>query len=397
MRREQITDNREQFDSMFPILRSLVPIIDLQWFSDDNDEDAPGKTLEPTETKLKKLRDEGQVAKSQELVGAIGLILPALVLLFLAPSMLKSCVEMVRFFFTRATEMDATKDSIILGVFFNYFIRLTAPLLIVAFIAAIISNMAQIGGWLFTVKPITPDFSKAIPKFGSYFKRVFSMEGLFNLGKSIAKILIIGAVAFLFISGEMEKLVNLQKSDPYTGLILVAGIAIKMILVVAILLIVLSIGDFYFQRYRFRKRHMMTPKEMHEEHKQHYGDPSVQQRIRSRFRELLRQSIAASVPKADVVITNPTHLAIALMFDASTMKYSGPMVVAKGEDEVAARIREIAQKNEVPLVENKPLAWALYRETKVGDFIREEHWLVVAKVLQQVSKLNEERRRNKAA
>jgi len=378
------------------VTRHSSLIIPLQWFSDSDDEDAPGKTEQPTEHKLKRLREEGQVAKSQELVGAIGLLLPAVLLLFLAPSMLRTCVEMVRFFFLRAAELDPTKDAIITGVFINYFIKLAAPILILAVISAIFSNIVQLGGWLFTTKPLVPKFSKAIPKFGQYFKRIFSAEGLFNLGKSLAKIVIIGAVAFLFIRADIDKLLNLQKSDVYTGLILVASIAIRMILVVAVILLVISIADYMFQRWRFRERHKMTRYEIKEEMKMYEADPMIQNRIRSRFREMLKQNVYQTVPTADVVITNPTHFAVALRYDQTFMN-NGPMVVALGADEMAARIREIAKEHEVPIVENKPLAQALYRETDVGDFVPEAYINTVAVIFSKVWYINEERRRRKSA
>ena len=374
---------------------SPFPIIDLQWFSDENDEDAPGKTEQPTERKLERLREEGQVVKSQELVGAIGLLLPALLLLFLAPSMLRTCVEMVRFFFMRAVELDPTKDAIIVANFFNYFIRLTLPILIVAMVSAVLSNIIQLGGWLFTVKPIIPNFSKILPKFGQYFRRIFSVEGLFNLFKSLLKIVLIGVIAYLFISSDIEKLLNLQKADPYTGLTLVASIAIKMLLVSAVLLLILGIADYFFQRWRFRERNKMTRYEIKEEMKMYEADPQIQGRIRSRFRDLLKQNITVSVPKADVVITNPTHLAIALQYDMKSMP--GPMVVAIGADEMSAKIRQIAKEHEVPMIENKPLAWALYRETSVGDIIPEAYWNTVAVILSGVWRLNEERRRRNSA
>ncbi|MDR2542505.1 MAG: flagellar biosynthesis protein FlhB [Treponema sp.] len=367
-------------------------LIDLQWFSDDdNDENAPGKTIDPTEHKIRKLREEGQVAKSQELSGAIGLFLPALVIVFFAPYMFRTCREMIRFFFMRAAEIDLSSSGIVAGNFYGYFVRLVWPILLAAVIAAIFSNLAQLGGWLFTTKPLVPNFSKVMPKFGKYFKRIFSSEGLFNLGKSLAKIVIIGMVSFLFIRANVEQLLNLQKEEPYISLTIIAGIAIRMIIVVAILLIVISIADFFFQRWRFKKRHMMTPRELKEEMKQYQSDPQVQSRIRSRFRDLLKQNIVATVPKADVVITNPTHLAIALQYDPKSMP--GPMVIAIGEDDLSARIRKVAEENEVPLVENKPLAWALYRETTVGQIVPYAHWNAVALVLKQVWHVNENRRR----
>jgi len=371
--------------------RSLV--IDLQWFADDA-EDAPGKTEEPTEHKLQRLREEGQVVKSQELVSALGLFLPALLILFLAPSMLRNCVEMVRFFFLQAVEMDPTKDTIIALVFFRYLAILVLPILAVALFSAIFSNVIQTG-FLFTTKPLVPNFTKVLPKIGQFFRRIFSVDGLYNFFKSIVKMAIIGTVSYTLIMSDVEQLLNLQKADVWIGLTTVASIAIRMLLIASLLMLILSIPDYMFQRWRFRERNKMTRYEIKEEVKMYEADPQIQSRIRSRFRDLLRQNIAAAVPKADVIITNPTHLAIALQYDQRSMP--GPMVVAIGADEMSARIRQIAQEHEVPLVENKALAWALYRETSVGDIIPYAYWNTVAVILSRVWKLNEERRRRLSA
>jgi flagellar biosynthesis protein FlhB len=379
--------------SLFPVPRSQPPVIHLQWFA-DNDEDAPGKTEPPTEHKLSELRKEGQVVKSQELISALGLLLPALLLLFLAPSMLRTCVEMVKFFLNRAVEMDPTKDGIIALAFLKYFTRLVWPILTVAVIAAVLSNVLQVG-FLPTAKPLVPNFSRTLPKLGQYFRRIFSIDGIFNFIKSIVKIAIIGILSFVLIYSDYRKLVNLQKLDIFGGFSLVASIAIKMLLFAAFLMLILSIPDYFFQRYRFRERNKMTRYEMKEEIKMYEADPQVQARIRGRFRDLLRQNISAAVPRADVVITNPTHLAIALMYEWGNM--DGPMVVAKGADEMAARIRNIAQEHEVPLVENKSLAWALYRETNVGDIIPVAYYNTVALILSKVWRLNEEKRKRDSA
>ena len=366
--------------------------IPLQWFADD-DEDAPGKTEEPTEHKLQRLREEGQIVKSQELTAALGLFLPALMLLFLAPSMLRTCVEMLRFFLTRAVEMDPAKDVLIAVVFLRYFAILAFPILGVAVIAALFSNIVQTG-FLFTTKPLTPNFSKVLPRIGQFFKRIFSIDGLYNFFKSIIKMAIIGGVSFILIRMDIEPLLNLQKVDVLTGLTLVASIAIKMLLMASVLMLVLAIPDYMFQRWRFRERNKMTRYEIKEEFKMYEADPHIQNRIRSRFRDLLRQNIAASVPKADVVITNPTHLAIALQYERYM---EGPMVIAIGADEMSARIRQIAQEYDVPLVENKPLAWALYRETNVGDVIPDAYWNIVAEILKRVWQMNDEKRRKLSA
>ena len=398
---EQITVNSEQTGSnllpvncsLLSVNRSPLPAIHLQWFSDDAE--AEGRTEQPTEHKLRRLREEGQVPKSQELVGAVTLFLPALLLLFIAPYMLRTSVEMFRFFFLRATELDPTKDAIIVGIFFNYLARLTLPILAVAVVSAIFSNLVQVG-FMFATKPIIPDFSKVLPRFSQYLKRIFSIEGLFNFVKSIVKMMIIGGVAFFLIRSDIEKLVNLQKAGLWLGLTTVASLAIRMLLISALLLLVLSIPDLMFQRWRFRERNKMSRQEMKEEMKMYEGDPQIRNRIRSRFRELLKQNIAAAVPRADVIITNPTHYAIALEYHRETMP-DGPMVTAKGADEAAARIRKLAQDNGVPMIENKPVAQALYRETEVGDFIPVEYYSVIATIYRKVMDINELRRKTKAA
>ena len=371
----------------------MIQHIHLQWFGDSADDE--GRTHQPTEHKLRRLREEGQLPKSQDLIGAITLLIPALLLLFIAKHMLRVCTEMFRFFFTRAGELDPTKDAIIVGVFFNYLARLAIPMLAAALFAALISNIIQTG-FLFTTKPITPDFSRIIPRFGKYFQRIFSIDGFFKFAMSLVKMLIIGGVAFILIKSDIAKLLNLQKASLWTGLATVASIAIKMLLICAVLLLVLAIPDYFFQRYRFREKNKMSAKEMKEEMKMYEGDPQIRNRIRSRFRNLLKQNLAAAVPRADVVITNPTHYAIALEYDKDTMP-DGPMVTAKGEDELAARIRKLAQENSVPIVENKPVAQALYRETEVGDFVPVKYLSIIAMIYTKVMDINALRRKKDTA
>ena len=364
--------------------------IHLQWFSDNAEEE--GRTEQPTEHKLRRLREEGQVPKSQEISGAITLFFPALLLFFMAPFMIRTCMEMFRFFFSRATELDPVSDSQIVGIFFTYLARLTVPVLIVAVFSAIFSNIVQTG-FLFTTKPLTPKFSKVIPKFGQFAKRIFSVDGLFNLIKSVLKMAIIGGIAYNVISGDFHRLVNLQTTSIWNGLTIIASLAIRMLLICAVLLVVLSIPDFMFQRWRFRQKHRMSRQEMKEEMKMYEGDPQIRNRIRSRFKDLLKQNIAQTVPNADVVITNPTRYAIALEYHQETMP--GPMVTAKGADEAAARIRKIAEEAGVPLVENKPVAQELYRITEVGDFIPEAYYSIVATIFRKVMDINEFRRKAK--
>jgi flagellar biosynthetic protein FlhB len=361
--------------------------MDLQWFAAEDE----GRTEEPSEYKIRKAREEGRVAKSQELTGALILLLPALAILFLAPLMLRTCVEMIRFFFSRVTELDPAKDRLIAGAFFSYFVRLALPIAVVSVVAAIFANLVQTGP-LFTLKPLVPNFSKIVPRFGRYFQRtLFSMEGLFNFTKSIIKMVIIGTVAFFIIRSEIRGLANLQTAELWQAIRLIASLAARMLIVSALLLLVLSIPDFIFQRWQYRESLKMTKEEVKEERKMYEGDPQIKSRLRQRMREIMTRNMLINVPKADVVITNPTHYAVALEYHPE--QGTAPQVSAKGADEAAFRIREIAKENSVPLVEHKPLARALYAELEVGDFIPEQYYEAIAIILAGVQRINQERRR----
>jgi flagellar biosynthetic protein FlhB len=168
----------------------------------------------------------------------------------------------------------------------------------------------------------------------------------------------------------------------------------QLLIISALLLLALSIPDMLFQRWQYRESLKMTKQEVKEERKMYEGDPLIKSRLRQRMRELMTRNMVANVPKADVVVTNPTHFAVALEWNQDTMQ--APMVTAKGADEVAFRIRKIAADNGVPLVENRPLARALFAETEIGDTVPDIYWEAIAKVLAHVNKINEERRRKTA-
>ena len=348
--------------------------MDLQWFAAEDE----GRTQEPTDTTYRKAREEGRVAKSQELTAALGLLLPAITLVLLAPWMLRTCAEMLRFFFTRVNELDPLTDRLTAVLFISYFARLVLPVLIVAVVTALFSNMIQVG-FLFTTKPLEPDFSKVLPKFGRYFQRIFSSEGLFNLGKSVFKMGVIGTVAYLTISSKFRDLANLQTAGLWESITLIASLAARLLIFCALFLLALSIADLVFQRWQFRQSLKMTPQAAKEELKQEDGDPEVRRRLRSRYREILSRSMMQAVREADVVITNPTHYSVALFYEPLQME--GPKVVAKGEDELALRIREYAKEIGVPVVPHPPLTRLLYAETQLGDVIPRRYFAVVSTVI----------------
>ena len=359
--------------------------IDLQWFAPEDE----GKTEDPTEHKIRKEREEGRVAKSQELVGAMGLLFPALIIVILSGYILRTCVEMFRFFFSRVSELHIT-NSIVPGVFIQYYLRLAVPFLLVAVVAALFSNIAQVG-FLFATKPLVPDFTKVVPNFSRYLeKTLFSMQALFNLVKSIAKIAIFGVVAYTLIRSNIHRLANLQTMELWRGFTMVAGLAAQLLIISAILLLLLSIPDMFFQRWQFKQNIKMTRQEVKEERKMYEGDPQIRGRIQRRMREFMSRNMAVNVAKADVVITNPTHFSIALEYNETTM--IAPVLSAKGADELAFRIRSIAKENDVPIIENKPLARALYAEVDVGDMVPLVYYEAIARILAQVRLLDAQRR-----
>ncbi len=368
----------------YPRLR-LAPSADdpgrigLQWFAAEDE----GRTEEPSETKLRKAREEGRVAKSQELIGAVGLLFPSVALVLLGPYFARTLREMLLFYLGLVGKTDISTDSgPVVAAFFSYFIRLTLPLAGVAVIGAIFSNVLQVG-LVFSVKPITPDFSKIVPRFGQYFKRtMFSLEGVFNLAKSIAKIFIIAFVAYLTIQGEFDRLRRLFEGPFWPMIAFVFSLAMRLIIEVAVAMLILAVPDYLFQRRQYMESLKMSKEEVKEERKMQEGDPLIKSRLRERMRELLARNMAANVPKADVVITNPTHYAVALEWDREKMP--APTVSAKGVDEVAQRIKRIAIESGVPLVENRPLARALYADVEIGDAIPEKYYQAIAAVLAHV-------------
>jgi len=348
--------------------------MDLQWFAAEDE----GRTFDPTDTTYRKAREEGRVAKSQELTAALGLLLPAIALILLAPWMLRNCIELVRFFFTRISDLDPLSGGVAAGVSFNYFVRLTLPLLVVGVIAGLFSNLIQVG-FLFATKPLVPDFSKVLPRFDKYFKKIFSMEGVFNFLKSVFKMIVIGAVAYAIVRAEMHRLTNLQTVDLWLGVTLISSLAARLLIIAAVLLLILAVPDIFFQRWQFKESLKMTRESMKEEVKQEDGDPQLRHRLKSRYRELLSKNMLKEVPNADVVITNPTHYSVALLYDPSRM--DGPMVIAKGEDDLAFGIREAAKAHGVPVVSHPPLTRTLYQETEIGEQIPVRYWNVVILVL----------------
>lgn len=355
--------------------------IHLQWFAAEDE----GRTEDPTEQKIRKAREDGKVAKSNEFTSAVVLLFPIIAIGILSPYLLDTMQEMVTFYLRISTEYDVLSDTQLVPSFFSFFIRLFAPPALVAFTAALLANILQVG-FLFSTKPITPDFSKIAPNFPKFFQKAFfSGEALFNFWKSIMKVVVIGIIAYINIRMEIETIIKFVNAHYEYSFIQIAGIAFRILIESALAMLVLSLPDYFFQRHQHRESLKMTKQEVKEERKTMEGDPLVKSRMRERMRDLLNQNMLQNVPEADVVVTNPTHFAVGLEWKQEKM--NAPMVVAKGQDNIAQRIKEIARENEVPIIENKPLARALYAEVEIGDEIPEQYYEVMAIVISEVYRL----------
>ncbi len=356
--------------------------VDLQWFAAEDE----GRTEEPTEHKLRKAREEGKVARSAEFTSALVLLLGIATLGVVSGYLLRQSLQMLRWFLSNAARIDITTDRAVTGVFFLYFFRMVAPILGMALVAGLAGNFIQVG-FLFTVKPIVPDFSRIAPNVGRWLRRaLFSGEAAFNLGKSFLKIGAIGLIAWLNIQGELPRILHLASLPPMMGFSLTARLAFRITLETALAMLILAIPDYWFQRRQHLEALKMSKQEMKEERRMYEGDPLVRSRLREKMRELLRRNMLQAVPKADVVVTNPTHYAVAIEWDHKVMQ--APAVTAKGADLIAQRIREVAVENRVPLVENKPLAQALFREVEIGDPIPPQYYEVMAAILSGIYRIS---------
>ena len=360
--------------------------VHLQWFAAEDE----GRTEEPTEHKIRKAREEGKVAKSSEFTSAIVLLFPIIAIGLLSPYMLRTMEEMITYYLNLSTEIDVSTDAQLVMAFFHYFLRMFAPPALIAFTAALLANILQVG-FLFSTKPITPDFNKIMPNFSRFLKKAFfSGEALFNFWKSIMKVVIIGIIAYVNIRMEITTIIRFVNAPFQYSFVQIAGIAFRIMIEAALALLFLSLPDYLFQKRQHRESLKMTKQEVKEERKTMEGDPLVRSRMRERMRDLLNQNMLRNVPEADVVVTNPTHFAVGLEWKQERM--NAPTVIAKGQDNLAQRIKEIARENEVPIMENKPLARALYAEVEIGDEIPEKYYEVMAIIISEVYKIKGQER-----
>jgi len=365
--------------------KNLLFEIDLQWFAKDGE---GGEKTEPaTAKKLRDAREEGKVAKSKELTAAFDLIVLFLVLKIFISFVAERLLGMFTYTYTLIPDFVEINAKDVSGqavgtLITNCLLQILitcAPFFIFGLAITLVISIYQVG-WKVSTKPMKPKFDKFNPING--FKRMFSSESVFELVKSIVKIALIIYIAYSSIRDEADNLFILYEIPLTQAILLTGNVILDAGLKISIAYLVIGIADYIYQKYKFNEDMKMTKQEVKDEYKNTEGNPEVKGRQRQKMREVSQRRMMQDVPKADVVITNPTHYAVAIQYDAEKAK--APIVLAKGEDFLAQKIKEVARENHVEIVENKPLARMLYANVDVGQEIPPELYQAVAEVLAMV-------------
>jgi len=338
------------------------------------------RTEEATEKRRREFREKGQVAQSKELGTGLQLAAALLLWFFYAPMFWEGLEQLLGGIWAQVGDRPVTVQSLVdlSGVIMIRVGLLLAPPLLVVLLIGAVSTLSQVG-FMYTTKPLAPDLSKINPVQG--LGRLFSKRSLVEMVKSLLKVLIVGWVAYHTLEGYFEQALHLNETNLPGTVAFMGRVAAVILLKSSGILLLLGIVDFLYVRWEMEEKMKMTKQEQKEEHKETDGNPQVKAKVRAIQQSMARKRMMAEVPTADVVITNPTHLSVALAYQQGEM--AAPRVVAKGADVVAMRIREIARENSIPIVENKPVARALYK-IELDHFVPEELYKAVAEILAYV-------------
>ena len=360
----------------------LVLAYNLQFFA----KDGPGgeKTEEPTSKKLSDARKEGQVAKSKEIGNAfvmLALFLMMKVYLGVIGNRFIGCFHSVYGNFADAIKMYdgeipfASIQVLVRGMMLQIGI-IVLPVFAAGVFIVFVCDVVQVK-WKPTSKPLKPKFSKLNPLKG--FKRFFSANSIVELIKSLGKLAVVGYVAYSYLKDRLGQVFILYDMSLNQAIALIGEIVTDLGVRIAAVYMVIAFLDFAYQKWKYKEDMKMTKQEVKDEYKNQEGDPQVKSKQKQRMREASMRRMMQQLPEADVVITNPTHYAVAIKYDPD--KYDAPYVLAKGENYLAQRIKDIAKENDIEIVENKPLARMLYANVEVGELIPPELYQAVAEVL----------------
>ncbi|SDH37573.1 flagellar biosynthetic protein FlhB [Pseudobutyrivibrio sp. 49] len=361
--------------------KELLFPYDLQFFADG---EGGEKTEQPTSKKLSDARNEGKVAKSKEMVNGI-----ALLGFFFALSVFLGFAgvrfeEIFAWIYSIIPDVVSYNGSgltvhTITGIFRILLVKMLIillPFFIIGFITGFVTNLIQVG-WKLTLKPLQPKLSKFNPVSG--FKRIFSKDSIMNLLMALAKIFLVCYIAYISIRDQAGNLFILYDIGLNASLSLIFKLICEIGIKISIVYIILGLIDYAYQKWKFTNDMKMTKQEVKDEYKNTEGDPKIKGKQRQKMMETSQRRMMKNVPQADVVITNPTHIAVAILYDNT--KDEAPRVIAKGEDYLAKKIKDTAAENGVPIVENKPLARALYATVDIDQTIPPELYQAVAEIL----------------
>jgi flagellar biosynthetic protein FlhB len=344
-----------------------------------------GKTEQPSERRLGRAREEGDVPQSQEVKTAAVLVGITTVVWLMAPMVMGRIRSALIPLLDQSYAIRVGNETELMGLISNLLIRigLIAAIPLLFLLAVGVSAAIAQTGFMISPSKLAPDLNKLNPMTG--LGRMFSLRSVVELVKSIVKLVVVGTIIYIVMKPRMSDLESLVSMGIVGILDYVHRTLLHLLIAVVLAVVFIAIIDWFYQRHAFMQKLKMTKQEVKDEHKQTEGDPMIKSRIRSLRIQRARQRMMAAVPKADVVVTNPTHYAVALRYEAETMQ--APVLVAKGQNLVAKRIREIAEENEVPIVENPPLARALYATVELDCEIPPEHYKAVAEVISYVMRL----------
>ena len=359
----------------------MILKLDLQLFSE--------KTEKPTPKKRRDAREEGQILQSKE-INTVVILFSCFIGFKIFGGFMNE--ELKKFMVDIFSEINNT------DVFLNYnnlminflkiltvFMVVSSPILMIAFLSSLIINYFQVG-FLFTNKTLKIKLNRLNPIEG--FKKIFSKRALMELVKSILKLGLVGYVTINYGKDQITRIVKLSSMEPIESLVNFSNLLYGFVVRILSVLFVLAIMDYIFQWREHEKNLMMSKEEIKEEYKQTEGDPFIKGKIKERQRRMAMSRMMQDIPKADVIITNPTHYAIAIKYDKD--KFHAPYILGKGIDLIAENIKKIAKENMIPIVENKPLARAIYDSIDIGDIITEDLYEAVAEVLAYVYSLKDE-------
>ena len=356
--------------------------LNLQFFA----KDGPGgeKTEEPTSKKLEDARKEGQVAKSKEIGNAFGILALFLILKIYIGSMGTRFLELFSAVYGQIPSISTLYSGnlpiaalqVLIKSMMLQMIIIAAPIFLVGVVVAFVCDVAQVK-WRPTSKPMQPKFSKLNPMKG--FARIFSPNSLVELLKSVLKLAVIGYMVYSYLKGRIGQIFLLYDISIGQAIELIGDVVIELGIRIAAVYMIIAMLDYAYQKYKFKQDMKMTKQEVKDEYKNQEGDPQVKGKQKQRMREASMRRMMQQLPEADVVITNPTHYAVAIKYDPD--KYDAPYVIAKGENYLAQRIKDIARDNKIEIVENKPLARMLYANVEIGGLVPPELYQAVAEVL----------------